>query len=97
MEKNKEENEKTEKRVRKNLLRKSEEAKGIKIEGYDFDKGVNYEEIIKSYASTGYQASNLSKSIEIINKMISEKAFIFLGYTSNMVSSGLRDVFRYIV
>jgi deoxyhypusine synthase len=29
--------------------------------------------------------------------MIKEKAFIFLGYTSNLVSSGLRDIFRYLV
>jgi deoxyhypusine synthase len=29
--------------------------------------------------------------------MINEKATIFLGYTSNMVSSGLRDVFRYLL
>lgn len=29
--------------------------------------------------------------------MIEKKAFIFLGYTSNMVSSGLRDIFRWLV
>jgi len=29
--------------------------------------------------------------------MISDRAFIYLGYTSNMVSSGLRDIFRYLV
>ena len=90
-------NENNEKLVKKNLLRKSEEASGIKIQGYDFNKGVNYSEIIKSFGSTGFQASNFSRAIEIINKMSKEGAFIFLGYTSNMVSSGLRDVFRYLV
>jgi len=84
------------KTVRKNLFRKSEEVQGISIKGYDFNKGVNYEKIIESYKSTGFQASHLSKAIEIINSMIKENAFIFLGYTSNMVSSGLRDVFRYL-
>jgi len=83
--------------ARKNILRKSEEAEGTVIKGYDFDKGVDYKEIIKSYSSTGFQASNLSKAIEITNKMINDKAFIYLGYTSNMVSSGLRDIFRYLV
>jgi DNA gyrase/topoisomerase IV subunit A len=29
--------------------------------------------------------------------MIKDEAFIFLGYTSNMVSSGLRDIFRWLV
>ncbi|MFA5084659.1 MAG: deoxyhypusine synthase, partial [Candidatus Paceibacterota bacterium] len=76
--------------------KKSREVKGIAIKGYDFSKGVNYREIIKSYSSTGFQAAHLSKAIGIINRMIDEKAFIFLGYTSNMVSSGLRDIFRYL-
>lgn len=86
-----------EKTARKNLLRKSEEVKGLKIEGYDFNEGVDYEKIIEIFSSTGMQASHLSRAVKIANKMIDEKAFIFLGYTSNMVSSGLRDVFRYLV
>jgi len=88
---------KYEKIAKKNLLRESEEAEGITIKGYDFNKGVDFEKIIESFAGTGFQASHLHRAIEIINKMINEKAFIFLGYTSNMVSSGLRDIFRYLV
>ncbi|MEK6845090.1 MAG: deoxyhypusine synthase [Nanoarchaeota archaeon] len=83
--------------ARKNILRKSREINGIPIRGYDFDKGINYKEILKSYFSTGAQASNFGKAIEIINKMIKENAFIFFGYTSSMVSSGLRDIFRWLV
>ena len=86
-----------EKIARKNVLRGGSDAKGISIRGYDFDKGVDYSEIIKSFSSTGFQASLLSKAIEITNKMIKDNAFIYLGYTSNMVSSGLRDVFRYLL
>ena len=67
------------------------------IHGYDFNKGIDYEKIIDSYSSTGYQAANLAKAIKIINEMIKDKVTIYLGYTSNMVSSGLRDVFRYLV
>lgn len=83
--------------ARKNLLRKSLEVKGIAIKGYDFNKGINYSDIVKSFSSTGMQASHFSRAVEIVNKMIDEKAFIFLGYTSSMVSSGLREVFRYLV
>jgi len=83
--------------ARKNLLRRSEEERGVRIEGYDFDEGVEFEKIIKSYGSTGFQAIHLSKAIEITREMIKENAFIFLGYTSNMVSSGLRDIFRWLV
>jgi len=74
-----------------------EEPDGIAIEGYDFNKGVDYPAIIKSFSSTGFQASHLSKGIEIVNKMIENNAFVYLGYTSNMVSSGIRDVIRYLV
>ena len=86
-----------EKIARKNILRKGRDIDGISIKGYDFDKGVDYGEIIKSFSSTGFQASLLDRAIEITNKMIENKAFIYLGYTSNMVSSGLRDIFRYLV
>ena len=86
-----------EKIARKNLLRDSEEVEGIAIKGYDFNKGINYSEIIKSLGSTGFQASNFSKAIEIVNEMINNRGFFYLGYTSNLVSSGLREVFRYLI
>jgi deoxyhypusine synthase len=87
---------KNERITRSNILRKSEEAEGIKIEGYDFNKGIDYEKIIDSFASTGIQASNLSKAISIVDEMISSKSFIYLGYTSNMVTSGVREIIRYL-
>lgn len=90
------ENSKKEKIARKNILRESEEAEGVTIEGYDFNEGINYEKIIDNYASLGIQASNMNKAIEIINEMISSKAFIYLGYTSDMITSGLRDMIRYL-
>ena len=86
-----------EKIVRDNLFRESSEISGEAIRGYNFDNGVDYSEIVKSFESTGFQATQLSRAIEITNKMIKDKAFIFLGYTSNLVSSGLRDIFRFLV
>ncbi len=83
--------------ARKNLLRKGAEARGTVVKGYDFNQGVNYEKIIDSYATTGFQATQFSEAIGIVNEMIKQKAFIFLGYTSNMVSSGLRESFRYLL
>jgi len=94
---NKSNSNKNEKISKENLLRESEEVSGDSVKGYNFDEGVNYEKIIDSFGTTGYQATHLSKAIGIINEMIREKAFIYLGYTSNMVSSGLRDVFRFLV
>ncbi len=89
--------EKAERIAKENLFRESDEVKGTRIEGYDFNKGVNWEEIISSFRNSGFQASELFRAIEIVRKMIEERAFIFLGYTSNLVSSGARDIFRYLV
>lgn len=86
-----------EKIARENLLREGSEIKGTVIEGYDFGKGVDYSEIVKGFSSTGFQASHFSRAVEITNKMIKDGAFVYLGYTSNLVSSGLRDIFRYLV
>jgi len=83
--------------VEKNLFRKGEDVRGVKIKGYDFNKGVNWEDIIKSFKSSGMQASHFARAVEISRKMIKDKAFIFLGYTSNMISSGNREIIRYLV
>jgi len=71
-----------------------EEPSGKAVRGYDFNRGVNYSEIVKSFSTTGMQASHLSRAIEIVNKMIEDKAVIYLGYTSSMVSSGLSSNIR---
>ncbi len=83
--------------ARENLFKKGEEISGVVIKGYDFNKGLDYEEIVKSFSGGGFQASNLSKAIEIVREMQKDKAKIYFGYTSNMVSSGLREVIRWLV
>ncbi len=83
--------------ARKNLLRTSEEVRGTTVKGYDFNQGVEHAKILESYATAGFQATHFSQAIDIVNTMIEQEATIFLGYTSNLVSSGLRDIFRYLV
>ncbi|KAL0338987.1 UNVERIFIED_CONTAM: Deoxyhypusine synthase [Sesamum angustifolium] len=92
-----------------------------KIEGYDFNKGVNYHELFKSMAFTGFQASNLGDAIQLVNEMLdwrladetpaedcseeeknlayreSVRCKVFLGFTSNLISSGIRDIIRYLL
>ena len=68
-----------------------------KIKGHDFNKKFNFNEFIKAYSTTGFQATNLARAIEIIKAMRREKSTIFLSYTSNMVSSGVRETIRYLV
>ncbi len=67
------------------------------ISGYDFEKEFSFEDFMASFSSTGFQATNIGSAIEIIKSMRREKATIFLGYTSNMVSSGIREVIRFLV
>jgi deoxyhypusine synthase len=68
------------------------------VQGFDFNTTeLDYSKLFQSYSNMGFQASNLGLSIQIINDMISSKSKIFLGYTSNLVSSGLRDVIKYLV
>lgn len=83
-------------RARKNILKKSKPAKGTAIRGYDFSKPFSIEEFLDKYGTTGFQATNLKAAVDIIKQMRQEKATIFLGYTSNMVSSGLREVIAYL-
>jgi len=80
------------------IFKKSEETKGTPIGGYDFSNGsTDLKKILESFKSTGAQASELAKAIEIVKKMRREKVRIFLGYTSNMVTTGNREVIRYLV
>ncbi len=72
-----------------------------KIQGFDFEKaekeGFKINEFLQAYATTGFQATNLVEGIEICKIMQREQAKIFLSYTSNMVSSGIREVIKYLV
>lgn len=86
----------TEETARKNVLFESKEPEGIPIKGYDFNNGVDYDKMLDSFLSTGFQATHFAKAVELIEKMIKEKATIYLGYTSNLVTSGIREVIRWL-
>ena len=67
------------------------------IKGFDFGKKLNIKEFLKAYSTSGIQASNLGAAIEITKTMVREKVPIFLSFTSNMVSSGMREIIAYLV
>ncbi|KAK2893937.1 deoxyhypusine synthase [Channa argus] len=87
-----------------------------KIRGYDFNQGVDLQGVLKSYLTTGFQASSFSLAVQEINNMIEKRlepvekgegaeykdschnsgCTIFLGYTSNLISSGVRETIRYL-
>ncbi|KAH9388247.1 hypothetical protein TYRP_009459 [Tyrophagus putrescentiae] len=87
------------------------------VAGYDFNRGINYSELLKSFLTSGFQATNFGLAVEQIEQMLKERSepfeaddfeedlfiqrrtgcTIFLGYTSNMISSGIRDTIRFLV
>lgn len=90
------------------------------VQGYDFNKGNNYDELLQSFKRCGFQATNFGLAVDEVNKMLQNrheeltgeevdsyeedefikrkhKCTIFLGYTSNIVSSGLRENIRFLV
>lgn len=93
----------------------------LKIKGYDFNEGINYEKILSTYIHSGCQATYVGQAINILNKMIDwrlsdedvaqekderykdeevrkdTRCTLFLGYSSSMISSGMRDIIRYLV
>ena len=81
----------------KNLFKKSRDIKGFAIKGFDFEKGLDYSRILDSYLTTGGQATNFGKAVEILRKMKKERAFIYLGYTSNMITTGIRETIKSLV
>ena len=43
---------------------------GVPVKGYDFNKGLDYEQVFKSYINTGFQATAVGQAIDAINSMI---------------------------
>ncbi|EJT71666.1 deoxyhypusine synthase [Gaeumannomyces tritici R3-111a-1] len=79
-----------------------------KVEELDFNKfkgrPITAEDLLEGMKHMGFQASSMSEAVRIINEMrawrdpeTGDGTTIFLGYTSNLISSGLRGVFRYLV
>ena len=42
----------------------------VQVDGYDFNDGINYDKLLDSYATTGFQATNFGAAITQINKMV---------------------------
>ncbi len=51
-------------------------------------------ELLEQMRSTGFQASHLAEAAEAIERMKKENAAIFLGFTANLVASGVRGLIK---
>ncbi len=48
---------------------------------------------LEGFECSGFQATHLSRAVEIIKRMKKEKATVFFAFTANMMASGLRGLF----
>jgi len=66
------------------------------VGGLDFDLDVTLDDIIASYETTGLQATNVFRAIQEIKNMRRESARVYFGCTSNMISSGMREIIKFL-
>ena len=62
------------------------------IVGFKLSEGTTVAELLAAYSSIGFQASHLGKAAEVVKRMQDDKSTIFLAFTSNMISCGLREI-----
>ena len=64
-----------------------------KVKDLIWKPNMTVEEMVDSFGNLGYQAVELSEAAKVVMKMKRTNAKIFLTFTSNMVTSGLRGFF----
>ncbi len=64
-----------------------------KVKDFLWHENMSVKELLNSFGDLGYQAIELKEASEVILKMKRDGAKIFLTFTSNMVTSGLRGFF----
>ncbi len=67
------------------------------VKDFTWKKGINVKDFIDSCNSIGFQSIELKKAADVIVKMKKDSAKIFLTFTSNMVTSGLRGFFAQLI
>lgn len=66
------------------------------VAGLDFEQDITIDDILLSFATTGFQATNVYKAIQEIKRMRQANARIYLGCTSNMMSCGVREIIKFL-
>ncbi|MFW5704390.1 MAG: deoxyhypusine synthase family protein, partial [Nanoarchaeota archaeon] len=84
--------------AKENVLKKANTLDGWpEIKGYDFEEKFKFKNFLNSFLHTGFQATNLGQAIEITKNMQKDKATIFLAFTSNMGTCGVREHIKFLV
>ncbi|HIH39092.1 deoxyhypusine synthase [Candidatus Woesearchaeota archaeon] len=67
------------------------------VSDYKWEKGQTIQRMVEQFGSLGFQSIQLNRASEVAIKMKREGAKIFLTFTSNMVTSGLRGFFAQLI
>ena len=67
------------------------------VKDFKWKKGIKVSEYVDSLANIGFQSTQLANAAEVFVKMKRNSAKIFLTFTSNMVTSGLRGFFAQLI
>lgn len=62
------------------------------VAGFDFRGDFDFGAFLEHYATTGFQATAVGEAVDLITEMHRSEATVYLTLTSNIVSSGLREV-----
>jgi deoxyhypusine synthase len=68
-----------------------------KVKDFKWTKNLKAENLVDSLGNVGFQSIELSKAVDNVIKMKKNGAKIFLTFTSNMVTSGLRGFFAQLI
>ena len=69
----------------------------MQVKDFQWKQGITVNELMNQYQNVGYQSIELAKAANVIVKMKKNGAKIFLTFTSNMVTSGLRGFFAQLI
>jgi len=69
----------------------------VQVKDFLWKKGMNVKDLVDGFANLGYQSVELKKASDVLVKMKKDNAKIFLTFTSNMVTSGLRGFFAQVI
>jgi deoxyhypusine synthase len=67
------------------------------VKGFTITPGIKLSELGDLYKTIGFQATHLGQAIEILRKIKSENVPLFMSATSNMGSSGVREIIAQVM
>jgi deoxyhypusine synthase len=67
------------------------------VEGIRWEPGATVPSLVDGFRALGFQSTKLAKASDVLYKMWSQEAKVVLTFTSNMVTSGLRELFAQLI